>query len=562
MHINEAFSFLESRAKFGMKLGLKNMQALLAFLGHPEKTFKSIHIAGTNGKGSSSTTLATLLNQQGFRVGLYTSPFVYDFFERIRCFEAYETQYLISDAKCGNISSEDFASCMEKICDFCVLEEKKAPHERLEITYFEVLTALSFLYFQKKACDYVVVEVGLGGRFDATNVLEQPLCTVITALSYDHMHILGESMEKIALEKAGILKEKVPLVFYDPHLRFSLFPKSEERKHPDEKEDFERAKQQVQKIAKEKNAPVYLLEEKQLHFEKNFLHLFETRFHFTPLASHQAFLCRHLPERKEEIQQGLWLKTRLLGKHQAYNAALALQTFFVLLEKETHLQEKFFQSLKENKDKFQGLSQYFQNIFSMVAWHCRMEVLLQKPLFLYDGSHNEDGCKVLARNLEELFSEESLDFLCGMLADKEVELSLKSVFSFHRVKQEKSIALKEQAFSYAKQILSDNIGTIYLLSPESERAMSKHTLKEKVQKILWENLQERTGIHFLDAQEKERLEKSIEEKIVLLENQEALEKILLQRSEREKTLIGFGSLYLGHTVKQAVENMKKQRKES
>lgn len=171
------------------KEGLSNTRALDEHFGHPHRQFKTIHIAGTNGKGSSSHTIAAILQSQGYKVGLYTSPHLIDFRERIRVN--------------GECISE------ERVIRF--VEEERAFFEPLQPSFFELTTALAFLYFAEQQIDIAIIEVGLGGRLDCTNIIT-PLLTVITNISFDHTQFLGDTLVKIAAEKAGIIKENVPCV--------------------------------------------------------------------------------------------------------------------------------------------------------------------------------------------------------------------------------------------------------------------------------------------------------------------------------------------------------------
>lgn len=175
---------------FGMKLGLENIRALLDFLGHPERTFPSIHVAGTNGKGSVSAMLAAVHQVSGKRTGLYTSPHLVDFRERIRID--------------GEMITE------KEVADFLARIWPKV--EELNATFFEVTTAMAFEHFARHKVDIAIVETGLGGRLDATNILEKPLATIVTSIGFDHMQQLGSTLEAIAIEKAGIFKFGSPAI--------------------------------------------------------------------------------------------------------------------------------------------------------------------------------------------------------------------------------------------------------------------------------------------------------------------------------------------------------------
>jgi dihydrofolate synthase / folylpolyglutamate synthase len=183
--------YLKSLERFGMNLGLDRINYLLKRLGNPQNKFQSIHVAGTNGKGSTAAMIASILKNAKHKVGLYTSPHLFDFTDRI-------------NVNGKNISKVEFKNGMKKI-------QKISQRMKEPPTVFEVLTALAFMYFAKKKVKIAVVEVGLGGRLDATNVLT-PLVTVITNIDLEHMEVLGKSLEKIAHEKTGVVKEKVPVV--------------------------------------------------------------------------------------------------------------------------------------------------------------------------------------------------------------------------------------------------------------------------------------------------------------------------------------------------------------
>lgn len=187
-----ALELLTSQGKFYINLGLKRISAILELLGNPQKHLKCIHVAGTNGKGSVCAILSTILTEAGFKTGLFTSPHIFNYTERIQI-----------DGK--QIPKEIFAEKVFKIQD---LAEKNDIH----LTEFEILTAVMFEYFAENNVDYAVVEVGLGGRYDSTNVIENPTCTIITTIDFDHTERLGNTIEKIATEKAGIIKPDCPVV--------------------------------------------------------------------------------------------------------------------------------------------------------------------------------------------------------------------------------------------------------------------------------------------------------------------------------------------------------------
>ena len=188
MNYVEAKELLTSQGKFHIKLGLERVQAVLKLLGNPQDKVKIIHVAGTNGKGSVCSIVANILKCAGYKVGLYTSPHLVEYTERIR----------INNEE---ISQEDFATYIEKICAL-------ADKHNIHLTEFEILTVMAYKYFADKKVKIAVIETGLGGRFDATNVTKKTFISVITSISLDHTDRLGDTVEKIAFEKAGIIKPK------------------------------------------------------------------------------------------------------------------------------------------------------------------------------------------------------------------------------------------------------------------------------------------------------------------------------------------------------------------
>lgn len=195
MNFDQSVEYIHSLLAFGIKPGLERISMLLDLLGNPQDKLKIIHVAGTNGKGSTSTTISNMLIAGGKKTGLFTSPYVIDFCERIQI-----------DGK--NVSKNLFADCVTEVREKIEELNKKD----IIITEFEAITVSAFLCFVKAECEYVVLEVGLGGRFDATNVVKNPKAVVITSISLDHIAILGDTIEKIAFEKCGIIKNNVPVI--------------------------------------------------------------------------------------------------------------------------------------------------------------------------------------------------------------------------------------------------------------------------------------------------------------------------------------------------------------
>lgn len=195
MNYKESVEYIHSLLQFGIKPGLERVSMLLSALGNPQEKFKTVHVAGTNGKGSTSTHLANILSEAGYKTGLYTSPYVLSFCERIQI-----------DGQ--TVSENAIAKSITRVRE----EIEKLNENGIVITEFEAITAAAFLCFYELRCDYAVIEVGLGGRFDATNILTKPEVSVITSISLDHTKILGDTLPQIAFEKCGIIKNEVPVV--------------------------------------------------------------------------------------------------------------------------------------------------------------------------------------------------------------------------------------------------------------------------------------------------------------------------------------------------------------
>lgn len=343
MNYKEAIDYIENTGKFGINLGLQRIKRLLSFLGNPEKDLKVIHVGGTNGKGSTVTFISSVLKSQGCRVGIYTSPYIERFTERIR----------IND---DEISEEDVARLIDEIrplVDRLVEEGLEHPTE------FEIITACAFKYFKEKQVDFVVLEVGLGGSFDATNVVD-PLLSVITTISYDHMNILGDTLSKIAFEKAGIIKKGKPVVIY-----------------PQEKE----AMFMLLDAAGNKGAKVYLVEDMKYEVKNDTVD--GIVFDVSGWNSYKD------------------LKIRMLGQHQVMNAMTALLAIEVLRIEGYKVDDSAI---------YKG--------FESARWPGRFEILHKSPYIVLDGGHNVQGIQVLVNAVKKYFNGRQITIVCGMLRDK------------------------------------------------------------------------------------------------------------------------------------------------
>lgn len=339
--MTEAEKYIHSRTHFGARLGLGRISLLLSRLGDPQKSLRFVHVAGTNGKGSTATFLANILTRSGYRTGRYISPYILEFNERISIDEKH-------------ITDDELQDVIDRIRP--TVDAMSEP-----ITEFELITAAAFLYFKEKECDVVVLEVGLGGRFDATNVIPPPQCSVLTKISFDHMQYLGNTLEEIAFEKCGIIKEGSAAVCYP----FQLAP----------------AMSVIERVCAERRVPLLLPDLRQLEILK-------TGIRGSVIA-----------------YRGRVMTVPLAGRHQIYNAATAIAAV---------------EYLATEKDFSISLSSIARGI-ETTFFPARLEVLRQSPLVLLDSAHNEDGMRTLVAALESCVPEQPLIALFGVFSDKDYE---------------------------------------------------------------------------------------------------------------------------------------------
>ena len=368
MNYSEAQTFLSGALRFGIKLGLGRMKRLLALLDCPYQTLSCIHIAGTNGKGSTSAYCASILAAAGLKVGLYTSPYLVRLTERIRVIDGLGgLKRLAADETEGEIGPDAFARLLTRIrtaVDQMLHEGEEHPTE------FEMLTAAGFMYFLETDCDVVVLETGLGGRLDSTNVIDKPLASIITALGYDHMDRLGSTLAEIASEKAGIIKQECPVFLYNV---FDLSLSEQDQVAADRL-----LRQRCQSLG----APLDVVSQADI-----------TLLDYT--WSGQSF---------RERVTGLTVQTCLLGVIQPMNACLAIRACAAL-------------GLATDDQIRQGIA--------LARWPARMELLRRDPPILVDGAHNPQGCQALAATLNRLLPGQPVVFLAGFLADKDYEAMLR-----------------------------------------------------------------------------------------------------------------------------------------
>lgn len=393
----EALEALLQTRKFGKKIGLEPLRLLLHSFGDPQEQIPCIHLAGTNGKGSTAATLTSILAASGYRTGLYTSPYLVRFTERIRILDGPESaQRWRAHPEEGEISRLDTAWALH-----AVFERAKQLRPQIEQkvqqtwnpTFFELLTAAAWVYFARQNCQVVVLETGLGGRLDSTNVVRKPEAIGITTLGYDHCEYLGETLPAIAGEKAGVFKQQVPIFAVDP--REGEAPVQEGRD----------AASVLLERANEVQAPLYWIRGSRIVREP--LGLEGQRLQFpecweTETGAQRAIGCRSV-------------RTPLLGAHQRTNIALACA-----------LAELFLES---RRDREAGqIPERVETGVEQTLWLARMQVLRTNPPLLLDGAHNAQGGRALAEAYAELFPGQAPVLLCGFLENKDYLALLEPFF--------------------------------------------------------------------------------------------------------------------------------------
>jgi dihydrofolate synthase/folylpolyglutamate synthase len=359
----QATEFLFGLRRFGWRLGLETVERLLALLGNPQARVPSIHIGGTNGKGSTAAMLAAVLQAAGYCTGLYTSPHLLDFTERIR----------VSGAPIG---ADEVTRLTEELRDLCVAHFApqlipNPPTDRLpHPTFFELTTAMAFLQFVRQGVEAAVIEVGLGGRFDATNVLI-PQVAVVTNVSLEHQEYLGRTLPEIAMEKAGIIKASVPIVTATRGEGFEV----------------------IRRTADDRKAPLVNVHEAYAY------------------AIRESGLAGQTLDLAGPVRRYAALRIPLAGRHQAENAVTAVAAAEVLEGLGFHLGEAAIRW---------GLSQ--------ARWPGRLQIVSDRPRIILDGAHNPAGAQALAAFLEEHRSAlNRLIMVFGVLRDKDWQAMLASL---------------------------------------------------------------------------------------------------------------------------------------
>ena len=348
MSFSEAQNYMEKvRSQKGIVLGLDTMRHLMAKLNNPQDKVKFIQVAGTNGKGSTAAYLTSILSEAGIKVGRYTSPAVFSSTE----------QYFA----CGScISESEYAKGMTAVAEAAASLDGETP------TAFEQETALAFWYFAKKGCELAILEAGLGGDMDATNIVTTTVCSIITSISMDHCRILGNKISEIAAHKAGIIKPGAPVICIE------------------QKED---AMEPIRAAAKAADTPLY-----EVHRD-------EVRQIFSDKRESIVFF--------REFEN---LHLKMLGSCQPENAALAVQAASVLSRSYPI----------EKKHIYDGIEK--------TRWGGRFELHSGSPDIILDGAHNPDGIRRLRESVNQMFGAVPICYVCGVLADKDYEKEIEILF--------------------------------------------------------------------------------------------------------------------------------------
>ena len=346
MTYEEALAYLEDTSSFGIKPGLERIQALMQALGNPERDYKIIHVTGTNGKGSVTTYISYALFTSGLRVGRFTSPHLESYTERIE----------INDVQ---ISKDDFGELISRVrqgVEQIIADGVEPP------TQFEILTAAAFLFFKEQGVDYAVVEAGLGGLLDSTNIVK-PIVSVITNVTLDHQAYCGDTVEEIAKHKAGIIKEGVPIVTAAQGGPLGV----------------------IEEAAKEKHAPLYI-------FNRKF-----------GIDSRSVVPGGQIMTISAVDMAPAMLFTTMAGVHQSVNLACALQAVRLVMEQDDAISEE---TMREG--------------FARATWAGRFEI--KKALdrtFIFDGAHNAAGAESFNMTYQELFEDKPKTIVMAILSDKD-----------------------------------------------------------------------------------------------------------------------------------------------
>lgn len=346
MNYEEALAYIHGTYTFGIKLGLENITILLNYMENPHKKLKFVHLAGTNGKGSTSNMISNVLKHSGYKVGLYISPYLEEFTERIQ----------INGNQIPKESLSKITEKVKKSTDKMISQGHPHPSE------FEIVTAIGFQYFYEEKVDIVVLEVGMGGRFDATNVIDNSLLSIITSIGMDHTQYLGETLKEIAFEKAGIIKEKGNVI---------LYPQSKV------------VTDEITKVCKKRNATLYSPSFEKIEVKES------------------SLTGQTLNYLGGENFESFSFNLSLLGEHQVNNCSTALKALEILLKLGYNIT---IPAIKKG--------------MSTIKFPGRFEILNINPTIIIDGAHNENGIESLVKTVKTYVGKK-VNLILGILGDKD-----------------------------------------------------------------------------------------------------------------------------------------------
>ena len=340
MNYTEALEYIHGVNWTFCKPGLDRIRELCEKLGNPQNKLKFVHVAGTNGKGSFCSMIESILRKAGYKTGLYTSPYIKEFNERMR----------VGGKNIENDVLADITTRVRPIADS--MTDKP--------TEFELITAVAFQYFYESGCDVVVLEAGMGGRLDSTNIIREPLLSVITGIALDHTDYLGDTVEKIAAEKAGIIKDQAPILYGG---------------------DDDAAREVIRNTANERGSKFYDIDYDDIKKLKSDLagSIFDYKTHSG-------------------------VKIKLLGLYQPKNAAEVIEAVEILRSRGLNISESAL---------LEGLAN--------AEWIARFEILSKNPLIIFDGAHNPQGISSATRSIKHYFKDEKIYVLSGVLRDKDYD---------------------------------------------------------------------------------------------------------------------------------------------
>ena len=412
MNYEECLQYISEIPWTSRKVGLHRIKALLEALGRPDKDLKFIHVAGTNGKGSVCAMLDAVLRAAGLRTGLFTSPHLEKYNERMKV-----------DGK--DISDKEFAEVISKVRTAAdTLDE--SPSE------FEILTAAGLLWFKEKKCDIVILEVGLGGEFDSTNVIESKELAIITPIGFDHTAILGNTLGEIASAKAGIITKGCDVIC-SRQSREGLIAND----YP------------LREVVKSKMEILNVISAKCMEMHAK-LHVPDT-FGFKLISKDidgQVFKSRYYDEP---------LRLNFIGEYQLLNVLTVLEAVKALNKRWKHQSDKSKDKQRNNKTSVQKWyisEKAVRKGLENVTWAARFEVLNRNPVFILDGAHNEHGIEAAVDALRWLFGDKKITYILGILSDKNID------------------AMLLKLYSNAKEFIT--------LTPESSRALAGKKLAERL----------------------------------------------------------------------------------